>query len=252
MTDYAETSYNSWTGRKATSLSRPTLDCGCPNSGEVSYHLWCDRLACPAHADDPHDCELFKGKSGSGKEAIPVEAVADVPVHAPLTLTPDDYQALYSGVTWQDIVDTYQRIRDNPGYRSFVLPARAQVTMMTDAEAARFDQLQHLSIECGAMTVRLSCSGCDGLALDGFPCIHNCHEPAVCSCPEVDISAFGDQPRAQVSKGYDPGCRVCPDPYAPPVDAASEPDPDDPLDVDDIAGSLAPWWRRMFSRGANR
>lgn len=222
MTDYAETSYNSWTGRKATSLRRRLLDCGHPNVGEVHYHYWCDRLTCcPACAEAEHDCGLFKGKSSSGKEAVPVEAAAPLTRNAdrprqPFTLTPADYVALYGPTS-----------------------LAADVRMMTGAEVAEFDRRQQLSIECGRMGRTLDCGGCDGLALDNFPCVHDCHEPAVCSCPEVDISAFGDQPRAQVSKGYDPGCRVCPDPYAPPVDAASEPDSDVPLATGGIVHGTA-------------
>lgn len=77
MPDIHESTYNAWLGRKQTTLRRPTLDCGCVNGGVVSFHLWCDRLACPEHAESPHDCGEFKGsKSGIEEEAVEPEAVA--------------------------------------------------------------------------------------------------------------------------------------------------------------------------------
>lgn len=67
--------YNAWTGRKATALRRPKLDCGHPKVEDVHYHLWCDRLSCSTEcADADHDCGEFKGKSGSEEEAEPVKA----------------------------------------------------------------------------------------------------------------------------------------------------------------------------------
>jgi hypothetical protein len=44
----------------------------------VYFHLWCDRLACREHADAPHDCEQFKGESGSEEESAEREVTADV------------------------------------------------------------------------------------------------------------------------------------------------------------------------------
>jgi hypothetical protein len=68
-----DSSYQAYTARKASRLSRPKLDCGCPKGGPVYGHLWCDRLACSDHADDVHDCSAFGGaKDGIGKAPEPV------------------------------------------------------------------------------------------------------------------------------------------------------------------------------------
>jgi hypothetical protein len=56
-------------------------------------------------------------------------------------------------------------------------PGGARVTVMTEAEAAGFRAQQTLSLECSRS--RPMCSGCDGLAMDHFPCMHDCHESAV-------------------------------------------------------------------------
>lgn len=70
-----------WVGRKKAALRRLTLDCGCPNTGEVSFHLWCDRLACALHADDLHDCSAFAGAKDGSEE---VSELAEVAVEVPL------------------------------------------------------------------------------------------------------------------------------------------------------------------------
>jgi len=108
------------------------------------------------------------------------------------------------------------------------LPAEsADVRMMTPEEAAGWQATQRLSLECSRRW--RGCSGCDGLAMDNFPCMHDCHEPAVCSCPQVDVSTFTDAPTARrLTQGYDPGCRVCPDPYAHALDELVEPERDGP------------------------
>lgn len=81
-----------------------------------------------------------------------------------------------------------------------------QVTYLTDAQAA---ELAHLhttrSIECGAMTTHLMCSGCDGGAMDGGgPCQHDCHglhhryDPGrgiVCGDCGGTSGSFGPEPR---------------------------------------------------------
>lgn len=73
-------SYQAYTARKASRLSRPRLDCGCPKDGPIYGHLWCDRLACRDHADDVHDCSAFGGaKSGTEKVSEPLEAAAPEP-----------------------------------------------------------------------------------------------------------------------------------------------------------------------------
>lgn len=72
---YAVSTHRAWIGRKEVKLKRRTLDCGCPNRGEVFFHLWCDRLACREHADSAHDCGEFKGESSSEKEPAPVGAI---------------------------------------------------------------------------------------------------------------------------------------------------------------------------------
>jgi hypothetical protein len=75
MPNDMDRAYVAWTGRKATTLRRPTLDCGHKNTGQVFYHAWCDRLSCSdecANAD--HDCSKFAGvKSSSEKGSEPVE-----------------------------------------------------------------------------------------------------------------------------------------------------------------------------------
>jgi hypothetical protein len=74
-----DSSYQAYTARKASKLSRPKLDCGCPKDGPVYAHLWCDRLACRDHADDVHDCSAFGGaKSGTEEKPEPVEAAPPV------------------------------------------------------------------------------------------------------------------------------------------------------------------------------
>lgn len=46
-----------WNKEKKRLVKLPTLSCGCPNDGRPFYaHLYCDRIACEVHADDPHDC----------------------------------------------------------------------------------------------------------------------------------------------------------------------------------------------------
>lgn len=74
---FAVSTHRAWIGRKEANLRRRTLDCGCPTTGEVFFHLWCDRLACREHADAEHDCGEFKGKSSSEEESVPAEAVVD-------------------------------------------------------------------------------------------------------------------------------------------------------------------------------
>jgi len=46
----------------------------------VSFHLWCDRLACEAHAEAPHDCGRFKGTSSIEEEAAEPEAERLLPL----------------------------------------------------------------------------------------------------------------------------------------------------------------------------
>jgi len=145
----------------------------------------------------------------------------------PFTLTPADYVALYGPAS-----------------------LAADVRMMTEAEVAEFDRRQHLSIECGRMGRTLGCGGCDGLALDNFPCQHACHDGlttqvARCFLCNWQSSGRGDyvvrRARDHVElqhpdreRGVET-VRISIEPAVPPVDAALEPDPDARLDVDDIA-----------------
>lgn len=73
--------YTLWVGRKATSLRRPTLDCGHPNIGEVYFHALCDRLSCSdGCAKAEHDCGVYAGvKSGTDEEVEPDEAAPPPP-----------------------------------------------------------------------------------------------------------------------------------------------------------------------------
>lgn len=93
----ADKRYTDWIGRKKATLRRPTLDCGCANKGDVAFHLWCDRLACEKHAEDPHDCSEFKGNSSIEKEAATVEAATVLPVRPALPLH-DDLVSFDAGI----------------------------------------------------------------------------------------------------------------------------------------------------------
>lgn len=100
----ADKRYTDWIGRKRAALKRPTLDCGCPTSGEVSYHLWCDRLACEKHAEDPHDCSEFKGsKSGTERESEAPEAVVEASTPRLAALRPEVHEVLRREVRRQGL-----------------------------------------------------------------------------------------------------------------------------------------------------
>lgn len=87
----------------------------------------------------------------------------------------------------------------------------------------------------------------------------------LCTCPTVDVSTWAEmaEGRTTTMRGYDPGCPVCPDPYARPVDAALEPNPvdirpdprlhghfdNDPYQCSPdcpMPAAPRPWWKRFW------
>jgi hypothetical protein len=36
-----------------------------------------------------------------------------------------------------------------------------------------------------------------------------------CTCPQLDVTTYGEKPGSVTVPGWDPACPVCPDPYAP-------------------------------------
>lgn len=211
---YAVTNHRAWIGRKEAKLRRHLLDCGCRNLGEVFFHLWCDRLACERHADSPHDCERFKGKNGiEEEESEPVAAVVEAPYvcshcgtvggcndpwtpPATITIPADQFDELMATIDEPDEMPGLQRAAER---RRLTLadmeeaseavrarrpappvdepvepePVGADVRVMTPEEEAGYLLRQTWSLECSR--ARPMCSGCDGGAMDGFACMHDCH-----------------------------------------------------------------------------
>jgi hypothetical protein len=66
-----------WTKVKASAMKRPYLDCGCRNDGvtDTYLHLGCARIACKAHADDPHECQHYEPQSPPRELLFPPEDV---------------------------------------------------------------------------------------------------------------------------------------------------------------------------------
>ncbi len=246
MPDSMETAYQQWTGRKATSLRRPVLDCGHRNrpDREVHFHIWCDRLSCsPACAEAEHDCGAFSGAVTSGTEERPspaevaratAAAAAGGPARPPFTLPRDDWDALYgtpephgtalttTGAGGEALVAV-----TNPGDPASVMRHEVDSRENWAALYTALDEYNEALVTFSSPEEWQQA---------------NPAAPAVCSCPDVDVSTMAEGPGTSLLKGYDPGCRVCPKPPRPRLAAALEPAE---------APKPAPWWRRMLP-GGNR
>lgn len=90
-------------------------------------------------------------------------SLADIRSRVPFSLPPEDYEALFG-------------------------PMRATVTVATaDEAAAATRRFRVRSLECGALTKSLRCSGCDGLAMEGGGvCFHECHDWLAAPDPPAD------------------------------------------------------------------
>jgi hypothetical protein len=199
---------------------RPLVtDCGCPNIGVSATCVTCGWWSCRDHMWDAHDCRAVEPEAVVAEPGPPVAWVqVDTPEWVSF-VDPAEPGHIATDTARPAGFQRFERIASEGPVRRIPGPDRVhatQVTVMTEAEAESYRRMQTLSLECSRH--RPMCSGCDGLAMDNFPCTHDCHEPAVCSCPEVDISAFGDRMRPVIMRGRDPGCRVHPAPGAPPVD----------------------------------
>lgn len=227
----ADKRYTDWIGRKRAALKRPTLDCGCPTSGEVSYHLWCDRLACEKHAEDPHDCGEFKGKSSTESEAVPVEAVVD---DDPLSGLRCDgcHRQIYAVTSWDPIAHCCLTCSSGQ-----TLPLGTHGMAPTDPPgvlprpAVIPTQLGPINPEVHeALRREVRRQGLTTYDIDGVT--YHVDRPRMCTCPLADVTALGDDGAARTFvQVYSTDCPVCPDPFAPHADAALQPDPDEPGDA---------------------
>lgn len=194
-----EKAYHLWIGRKVSTLRRARLDCGHPKVDAVYFHIGCDRLSCSEDcAGADHDCAAYGGakdKSGTEKRPETVQADAPVPM-VQCDTTPwvsfADVAAGPSAGGDPATVDLRRRVQDGTA----PIPGRDRVHDACRAEVIR--------------------QGLSEYWLDGVRYVIE----SACTCPSVDISTMAERPGTQVSKGYDPDCPVCPDPYARPVAAA--------------------------------
>lgn len=132
---YAVSAHRAWIGRKEANLRRRTLDCGCPNRGEVFFHLWCDRLACREHADAPHDCGRFKGKGGIEEGAAPVGAIV-MPRDASATVATTrifDETHRFTLADWEEASAAVRARREEQGSRAVELSVQASWPHMPES-----------------------------------------------------------------------------------------------------------------------
>lgn len=292
-----------WTKVKTSAMRRPYLDCGCRNDGRDTFlHLGCARIACKTHADDPHECQHYEPESPP-REGSPEVSEAFAALRSADRVTGEQVRQIDQALGRPDWAEVDEVLRntayprgaccdlhgsnceqggeeccddcterlhfaDNHGgleCSAPVLAPRADVRVMTPEEAAGFDAQQRLSLECSRS--RPMCSGCDGGGMDGFTCMHECHNEPVTFA--VDVSRSGEAAVAirgasghmwildevQQFVGGERFERVEAESDAPPVDAASDRSQDRPqrrtaADPDlgrstgvDPVPPRRPWWR---------
>lgn len=84
--------YHRYVRTKKEKLSRPALDCGCRTYAGQSTagHIWCNRVACMDHADDPHDCTAYGGL-GEEKPRESASTAADEPPLSPSVMSESEF-----------------------------------------------------------------------------------------------------------------------------------------------------------------
>lgn len=255
---------NAWIGRKEAKLRRSKLDCGCPNvAGEVFFHLWCDRLACEKHADSPHVCGEFKGKSSIEDEAVEPE-VFPAPLGPPVATgnsSPEGrrqfvadvaafHAAIVAGSSWPPAVadDVTVMPADQFDDLMATIDEPDEMPALRRAAERRHPTLAEMNAASAAVRARMPwiCPRCRTEFSWDLPGLRRLHEANGCEPAEV----------------------------APPVDAALQPGPTGDEVADFVEEALGvevepwqrallaanpslgvppdptlPWWRRMLGGG---
>lgn len=247
MPNDMDSAYNAWTGRKATALRRPKLDCGHPKADDVHFHLWCDRLTCsPECAEAPHDCGEFKGKSESGieEEAVEPEAVVDAPyvcLHgtvggcddpwappATIAMPADQFDALMATIDGPDDMPALRAIHERRH------PTLAEMNAASAAVRARREQAPQ-PIRHGFSTTHWG-------GITGWRTICCCQQGFGEEYWHTHAHEHGVDPHGRHRDGAPCPCLTRCEQAAPSADAALEPALDEQIPV-------APWWRRMLGGG---